>query len=38
MNRRFEAIRANRSHVMLKTGFFFCESICAIRVANRRAI
>ena len=30
VNCRFEAIRANRSHVM-KTGFFFCESIRANR-------
>ena len=29
-NRRFEAIRANRSHVM-KIGFLFCESIRANR-------
>ena len=45
-NHRFEAIRANRSHVT-KTGFFFCELIRAnrfalrvapIRVANPRAI
>ena len=42
-NRRFEAIRANRSHVM-KIGFFFFfranrfARIAPIRVANRRAI
>ena len=40
MNRRFEAIRANRSHVM-KLGFFFFlridsrESICADRPDSR---
>ena len=40
-NRRFEAIRSNRSHVM-KIGFFFSANrfarIAPIRVANRWAV
>ena len=38
LNRRFEAIRANRSHAMKKRICLRIDSRAPIRVANRRAI